>query len=75
MNKERDEQILSEKIKDQSDYRAEKRTPLDKFEDQKFVDDIPIQDLKIETEQERDKHKTQNDSQSEQKYKADFDNR
>lgn len=69
----RDEQKLSEKIKKKHDYREEKRTPLDKFADQKFVDDIPLQDLKIETEQEKEKHKTQDDSQSEQKYKGELD--
>ena len=72
MNKERDKEKLSKKIKDKHDYREEERTPLDKYEDQKFADEIPLQDLKIETEQEKNKHKSQSDSQSEQKYKADF---
>jgi len=73
MDKKRDKEKLSEKIADQNDYREEERNPLDKFADQQFVDDIPIEDLKIETEQEKKKHKTQSDSQTERKYKADFD--
>lgn len=47
----------------------EEETELDIFEDQKFVDDIPLEDLKIEQEQEKDKHKTQDTSQSERKFK------
>lgn len=74
MTKDRNEKKLSEKIKKHNDDRAEERTPLDKYKDQKFVDDIPLKDLKIETEQEKNKHKTQNNSQSENKYQADFKN-
>lgn len=73
MNKKRDDKKLSEKIEKKNDYREEERTPLDEYKDQKFADDIPLKDLKIETEQEKNKHKTQDDSQSEDKYQADFD--
>lgn len=69
MTKSRDEKKLSEKINQPNDSREEERTPLDQFEDQKFVDDIPLEDLKIETEQERNKHKTQDRSQSDKKDK------
>lgn len=73
MTKDRNEKKLSEKISKKNDYREEERTPLDKYKDQEFADEIPLEDLKIETEQEKNKHKTQNDSQSENKYHADFD--
>ncbi|RLL47820.1 hypothetical protein D8M04_00630 [Oceanobacillus piezotolerans] len=46
----------------------EKRTPLDEQENQKFADDIPLEDLKIEQEDEKKKEKTKDDSQSERKY-------
>jgi len=72
MTKKRNEKKLSEKVSEPYDEREEGRTPLDHFEDQKFVDDIPLKDLKIETDQERNKHKTQDHSQSESKYQADF---
>lgn len=72
MPNKRDKQKLSEKIKRQDDYREEDRTALDEFSDQKFADDIPLVDLKIEAEQEEDKHKSQNTSQSEEKYDADY---
>lgn len=58
------------KIKKQHDYFEEERTPLDEFANQKFADDIPLEDLKIEVEQEENKEKTQNTSQSERKYKS-----
>lgn len=63
----------TEKIKKQNDYREEERTPLDEFQNQKFSDSIPLEDLKINTKQEKFKKKTQDDSQSEKKYQADFD--
>lgn len=72
MSNKRDKKKLSEKIKPQHDYREEDRSALDQFKDQQFADDIPIEDLKIETEQEKDKHKSQNTSQTEEKYDADF---
>lgn len=59
------------KIKKQRDHFEEDRTELDEFENQKFADDIPLEDLKVETEQEKDKRKTQDTSQSKQKYEAD----
>lgn len=61
-----------EKVKDgdkPTRWNEEERTELDKFKDQQFVDDIPLEDLKIEQEDEKDKHKTKDDSQSERKYK------
>lgn len=73
MMKNRDQEKLSETINNHSNTHEEARTPLDKFEDQKFADDIPLEDLKIEVEQEKNKRKTQNDSQSASKYEADFD--
>lgn len=72
MTKDQNKKKLDEKINNQIDNHDEDRTPLDRFTDQKFVDDIPLQDLKIETEQEKNKHETQDDSQSQYKYQADF---
>ncbi|WP_339230023.1 hypothetical protein NSQ77_07570 [Oceanobacillus sp. FSL K6-2867] len=50
-------------------WNEERRTKLDEQEEQKFVDDIPMEDLKIETHDEKKKTKTKDDSQSERKYK------
>lgn len=71
MTEKRNKNKLSGKIHQQSQHYEEERTPLDKYEDQKFVDDIPLEDLKIQAEQEKNKHKTQTDSQSESKYEVD----
>lgn len=50
------------------EWRAKKKK-LDKHEEQKFVDDIPMEDLKIEAQDEKKKTKSKDDSQSERKYK------
>lgn len=72
MNK-RNKKVLDEKVNNKQ-INSEKRDPLDKFKDQQFVDDIPLEDLKIENEQEIKKEKSQNASQSERKHKTGFDN-
>ncbi|WP_026675330.1 hypothetical protein [Alkalihalobacterium bogoriense] len=50
-------------------YPTEKESLFDKFESQQTVDPIPMEDLKIEKREEKEKHKTKSDSSSEQKYK------
>lgn len=57
--------------KDNNGEHVEKRTKLDEFKDQQMVDDIPLEDLKIEQKDERKKSKTKDESQSERKYKKD----
>lgn len=47
------------------------KSPLDKFDNQKFADQIPLEDLNIEAEQEKHKRKSQDTSQSERVYKKD----
>ncbi|WHY00997.1 hypothetical protein [Neobacillus sp. DY30] len=49
--------------------KEKKQNAAEKLEGQEFVDEIPLEDLKIEVEDERDKFKTKDDSQSERKYK------
>lgn len=70
---ERNEKKFNEKVKGIQNHSEEERNPLDKFKDQQFVDDIPLEELKIEAEQEANKEKSQTTSQSEKKYKADSD--
>ncbi|WP_067726477.1 hypothetical protein [Oceanobacillus damuensis] len=55
--------------KENTKWNEEDRTNLDKFENQKFADDIPMEDLKIEMKDEKKKTKTKDDSQSERKFK------
>ncbi|CEI83341.1 MULTISPECIES: hypothetical protein [Oceanobacillus] len=47
----------------------ERRTMLDEHEEQMFVDDVPLEDLKIEAKDEKRKTKSKDDSQSEKKHK------
>ncbi|WP_249871426.1 hypothetical protein [Oceanobacillus saliphilus] len=54
--------------KEKTKWNEEERTELDKFDNQKFADDIPMEDLKIEMEDEKKKKKTKDDSQSERKF-------
>jgi len=44
----------------------DRKTPLDKFENEKFADQPPTDELKIEAEQEKKKRKSQDESQSEE---------
>lgn len=67
------EDNIKPKIKNKKSRTHEtSRNSLDNFENQKFADDIPLEDLKIETNQEKNKRKTQDDSQSEEKYEEDW---
>jgi len=63
---EKDRQAFEKRHK--QDYKEpSEQTSLDEFKDQQFVDDIPLEDLKIEMEQEKNKDKSQDDSQSSKK--------
>jgi hypothetical protein len=54
--------------KDNKSPNVKKQNAAEKLEGQEFVDEIPLEDLKIEMEDEREKCKTKDDSQSERKY-------
>lgn len=47
----------------------EKRKDMNDSKEQKFVDDIPLEDLKIDMEDEKKKKKTKDSSESERKHK------
>lgn len=63
---EKDRQAFEKRHK-QDHKKPNEQTSLDEFKDQQFVDDIPLEDLKIEMEQEKNKDKSQDDSQSSKK--------
>lgn len=42
---------------------------VENLEDQQHVDPIPMEDLKMELREEKNKHKTKNNSSSDSKYK------
>ena len=55
--------------KDKKSPIENKRNTAEELEGMEFVDQPPLEDLKIEMEDERNKFKTKDDSQSERKYK------
>lgn len=50
-------------------YKTNNQTLFDRFESEQNVDPIPMEDLKIELREEKQKHKTKDQSSSEEKYK------
>jgi hypothetical protein len=50
-------------------YKTEKESLFDKYESERNVDPIPMEDLKQEMREEKDKHGTKDSSSSEKKYK------
>lgn len=50
-------------------YKTEDKTLFEKFETEQNVDAIPMEDVKKELREEKQKHKTKDDSWSEEKYK------
>lgn len=54
--------------KDNKSPNKEKRKDMNDSKEQKFVDDIPLEDLKIDMEDEKKKKKTKDDSESERKH-------
>ncbi|WP_375164532.1 hypothetical protein [Domibacillus sp.] len=47
---------------------TENESLYDKFEEEQNVDAIPLEDLKMEQREEKDKHKTKDSSSSQEKY-------
>ena len=50
-------------------YPTENKTLFDRFKIEQTVDPIPIEEIKIEKKDERNKKKTKNESSTENKYK------
>lgn len=71
MGRKEIDQEAHSKVNKHTEAHEKDRNALDNFQNQKFADDIPLDDLNIETEQEKDKRKTQDTSQSERKFKKD----
>lgn len=52
----------------EENFRQERKEPIKNQEEERFTDDIPLEDLKVNMKQERKKDKTQDMSQSEKKW-------
>lgn len=57
------------KMDNPEQYETDKESLFDKFESEKNVDPIPMEDLKQEKREEKDKKGTKDSSSSEKKYK------
>ncbi|WP_090830676.1 MULTISPECIES: hypothetical protein [unclassified Bacillus (in: firmicutes)] len=64
------EELLSANRDNPEQYPTENESLFDKFESEKNVDPIPMEDLKIEKREEKDGHHTKNSSSSNEKYKT-----
>lgn len=53
-------------------YQTEKESLLDLHEEEQTVDPIPMEDLNMEKQEEKNKDQTKSNSSSEEKYRADF---
>ncbi|GLX66778.1 hypothetical protein [Paenibacillus glycanilyticus] len=51
---------------------TEKESLFDKFASERTVDPIPVEDQSIEQQDEKDKHRTKNDSSSRRKYRTEI---
>lgn len=54
----------------EENFRQERKEPIKDQKEERFTDDIPLDDLKINMKQERKKHKTQDTSQSEKEWES-----
>ncbi|MBH0169477.1 hypothetical protein [Fictibacillus sp. 18YEL24] len=57
------------KMDNPEQYKTDQQSLFDKFESEQNVDPIPMEDLKQEKREEKDKKGTKNSSSSEEKYK------
>ncbi|MFS0869566.1 hypothetical protein [Paenibacillus xylanilyticus] len=53
-------------------FPTEKESLLDQFEEEQTVDPIPLEDLNMEQQEEKNKDQTKSNSSTEEKYRADF---
>ena len=68
--KKSDEHHLKKNMDTPEQYSTEKESLFDKFESERNVDPIPVEDLKEEKHQEKEKHDSKDTSSSEKKYKT-----
>lgn len=54
-------------------YPTEKESLFDRFESERNVDPIPVEELNEQVKDERDKEHTKDTSSTEKKYSADYD--
>lgn len=68
MTKENERKSRNKDMDNPEQYSTEKESLFDKFESEQNVDPIPMEDLKLEKREEKQKHKSKRNSSSEKKY-------
>ncbi|PQP80786.1 hypothetical protein C0Q44_26540 [Paenibacillus sp. PCH8] len=53
-------------------YQTEHESLLDHYEEEQTVDPIPMEDLNMEAQEEKNKDQTKSNSSTEEKYRADY---
>ncbi|MEK4073478.1 hypothetical protein MHI01_06195 [Paenibacillus sp. FSL M7-0656] len=53
-------------------YKTERESLLDRHEEEQTVDPIPMEDLNMEAQEEKNKDQTKSNSSTEEKYRADY---
>lgn len=53
-------------------YKTEHESLLDQYEEEQTVDPIPMEDLIMEAQEEKNKDQTKSNSSTEEKYRADY---
>lgn len=68
MAEEKKERLQNGKMDNPDQMKTDQESIYDKFESEQTVDSIPLEDLRMEQEEEKDKHATKNNSSSEEKF-------
>lgn len=68
-----DKRMQEGKMDRPEQYKTDKESLFDKFESEKNVDPLPVEDLNQEMEEEKNGSNIKNSSSTEKKYKADFE--
>lgn len=53
-------------------YKTDHESMLDQYDQEQTVDPIPMQDLNMEAQEEKNKDQTKSNSSTEEKYRADY---
>jgi|GEM_PF-845453 len=65
--------IRQERSRDNPEqYKTEHESLLDRHEEEQTVDPIPMEDLNMEAQEEKNKDQTKSNSSTEEKYRADY---
>ncbi|GLY11609.1 hypothetical protein ACP2W0_15085 [Pseudobacillus badius] len=68
MAEEKKERLQKGKMDNPEQMKTDKESLYDKFKSEQTVDSLPLEDLRMEQEEEKDKHATKDNSSSEEKF-------